>query len=68
MGTQATTTTHTHNAGNYTEHIHYISVVGVVTKKDHTSSTKALEISTQDDAKHRAAGTTQGSIASFVIF
>jgi hypothetical protein len=46
MGTQATTTTHTHNTGNDREHIHYISVVGVVTKKGLSSSTKALEIST----------------------
>lgn len=32
MGTQGTATTHTHNAGNDTEHIRYNSVAAVVTR------------------------------------
>lgn len=51
MGTQETATTHTHNAGNDTEHIHYISVVDVVTKKGYLSSTKALKILNKYHAK-----------------
>lgn len=33
MGTQATTTTHTHNAGNVTEHIYHIFVVMCLPRK-----------------------------------
>lgn len=68
MGTQGTATTHTHNAGNDTEHIHYNSVAAVVTKKDHSSSTKALKILNQYDAKCGAVDSSEYSNASFVVF
>lgn len=38
MGTQVTTTTHTHNAWNHTEHIYYISVVTHLPGKSNTVS------------------------------
>lgn len=51
MGTQAATTTHTHNAGNNTGHIHYASVE-MWQQGGPLHFTEAPEILNQDDAKY----------------